>query len=426
MNRQTWLTPANLTSSGRPSLLPDEIERRLLSSVDIDLESSSTPVLKSGLLSLTSHRLIWIDNKASSAFSIHLSSVVKVFPLKKNLFHSPRVTVQVSGGQRSSDVVAVIVIRGKNNDVDEFYGKLVKVWRERFWEITEERESARIDNGGGEGTSRPWAPPVVGVTGILRKEQETWENTDKSLQDSFQDLNALMSKAKEMVSLAERMRQTLLSGSNPQNTGNDEEMGSKQEMQDWLLSVGIASPVTRESAGALYHQQLSRELADFVRVPLESSGGMKNLIDIYCQYNRARGTELISPDDLLRACALWEKFDVPVMLRKFESGVMVIQSKTHSDDEVFSRISDLAVKTYALKKGISPSDAAITLEIAPALAKEQLLAAESKGILCRDISPEGFRFYINLFKDIDVQDMYRIQEHSQLHLWDSATSSMWQ
>lgn len=32
------------------------------------------------------------------------------------------------------------------------------------------------------------------------------------------------------------------------------------------------------------------QLADFVKVPLELSGGMKNLIDIYCQYNRARGT----------------------------------------------------------------------------------------------------------------------------------------
>lgn len=89
-------------------------------------------------------------------------------------------------------MVAVIVVRGKNNDVDEFHGKLVKVWGERLWAKSEERESARVDNGGGEGTSRPWAPPVVGVSGILRKEQETWENTDKSLQDSFQDLNALM------------------------------------------------------------------------------------------------------------------------------------------------------------------------------------------------------------------------------------------
>lgn len=80
-------------------------------------------------------------------------------------------------------------------------------------------------------------------------------------------------------------------------------------------------------------------------------------------------TELISPDDLLRACSLWEKFNVyvqttnslashsalesrliklylskssyyvdfycsPVMLKKFESGVMVIQNKSHSDEEV--------------------------------------------------------------------------------------------
>jgi hypothetical protein len=54
------------------------------------------------------------------------------------------------------------------------------------------------------------------------------------------------------------MRARLLHG---QAAGADEEgMGTKQEMQDWMLSVGIASPVTKESAGALYHQQLSREV----------------------------------------------------------------------------------------------------------------------------------------------------------------------
>ena len=68
-----------------------------------------------------------------------------------------------------------------------------------------------------------------------------------------------------MVLLAEKMRQKLLSGSNNQaSSANDEEMGSKEEMQDWLLSVGIASPVTKETAGALYHQQLSRQVLSFV------------------------------------------------------------------------------------------------------------------------------------------------------------------
>lgn len=60
------------------------------------------------------------------------------------------------------------------------------------------------------------------------------------------------------MQLAEKMRARLLQG---QAAGADEEgMGTKQEMQDWMLSVGIASPVTKESAGALYHQQLSRQV----------------------------------------------------------------------------------------------------------------------------------------------------------------------
>lgn len=71
----------------------------------------------------------------------------------------------------------------------------------------------------------------------------------------------VQSKAKEMVLLAEKMRQKLLLGLSSQpGLANDDEMGSKQEMQDWLLSVGIVSPVTKESAGALYHQQLSRQV----------------------------------------------------------------------------------------------------------------------------------------------------------------------
>ena len=64
-----------------------------------------------------------------------------------------------------------------------------------------------------------------------------------------------------MVSLAEKMRAKLLSMPNTQSGSTDEEeFGSKQDMQDWMLSVGIASPVTKETAGAQYHQQLSRQV----------------------------------------------------------------------------------------------------------------------------------------------------------------------
>ncbi|KAG5106282.1 hypothetical protein JHK82_043252 [Glycine max] len=63
--------------------------------------------------------------------------------------------------------------------------------------------------------------------------------------------------------------------------------------------------------------------------------------------------------------------------------------------------------------GISASGAARTLGVAPAMAKEHLLSAESKGLLCRDINPDGFRFYINLFLKID-RDMYFSSIHRLL------------
>ncbi|KAF5729370.1 putative Vacuolar protein sorting protein [Tripterygium wilfordii] len=388
---------AELTGAGRPILLPGEFECSLVAAVD--LESQDEPPtfspLKTGILTLTTHRLLWLPSGAAtasaSAVFIPLAAISHVFAPKKSIksmFASPRIRFQVSTsvlnpGSSSRTVVVTVVVRGKG-DWEGFYGKLWENWRGRAWEnetgsSASESGSSTVNSAGGlygsDGSVR-----MVGVAGILRKEQQMWESTDKSLQEAFQDLHALMSKAKEMVMLAEKMRQKLLSASNSQtSTASDEEMGSKEEMQDWLLSVGIASPVTKESAGAMYHQQLSRQLADFVRTPLERAGGMINLIDIYCLFNRARGTELISPEDLLLSCSLWEKFDVPIMLRKFDSGVMVVQNKSHSDEEVFARIKTFITRPDALRTGITASDAAMTLGIAPAMAKEHLLSAESKG-----------------------------------------------
>ncbi|TKY68473.1 Vacuolar protein sorting-associated protein 36 [Spatholobus suberectus] len=442
------LPSVQLTGSGRPVLEPNEIECFLLSGVDLlceDDPNTCFPHLKSGLLILTTHHLLWLPDSASgagpsSASAVPLAAVSHIFSHKKSLrsvFASPRVRFQVSlspegrvAALGSRSVVVTAVVRGKG-DCDAFLTKFWENWRARAWEeagsgsssgsnVVAAAVAATATSLSGiyssDGTVR-----MVGVSGILRKEQEMWESTDRSLQEAFQDLNALMSKAKEMVVLAEKMRLKLLSGSNSQtNATNDEEMGSKEEMQDWLLSVGIISPVTKESAGALYHQQLSRQLADFVKVPLERAGGIINLIDIYCLFNRARGTELISPDDLLQACSLWEKFDVPVVLRKFDSGVMVIQTKSQSDKEVFAKIKMLVMKPDALRAGISASDAARTLGVAPAMAKEHLLSAESKGLLCRDVSPDGFRFYINLFPEIDRDDMYLMKDQRIYASWVQA------
>lgn len=115
---------------------------------------------------------------------------------------------------------------------------------------------------------------------------------------------------------------------------------------------------------------------------------MMSLADVYCRVNRARGLELLSPEDLLHACHLLQG---PIKLRKFPSGAMVLQLESHDDEMI-------AVDTLALVESnasLAVEDLAKLRNISLLLAKERLLAAERLGKLCRDESLEGLRFYPN-------------------------------
>jgi hypothetical protein len=88
---------------------------------------------------------------------------------------------------------------------------------------------------------------------------------------------------------------------------------------------------------------------------------------------------LISPDDLLQACSIWDQINAPVRLRRFESGVLIVQAKGHSDEEIFAQLVALVKSGDGAQFGVSASDAARALGLPPALAKEELLAAEIRG-----------------------------------------------
>jgi len=55
-------------------------------------------------------------------------------------------------------------------------------------------------------------------------------------------------------------------------------------------------------SGKNYHNELASELEKFLDSVVEKFGGVVGLVDLYCMYNRARGTDLISPEDLNIAC----------------------------------------------------------------------------------------------------------------------------
>ncbi|CAI5959556.1 unnamed protein product [Closterium sp. NIES-65] len=305
------LHPVELTPSGRPVLFPGEVESLLIDDAGIEFEevANSGSVLEAeslrdGVASLTTHRLIWIDERPATggnqkrAFAVPLVAIANASAAGWRLtsvFASPRVRMYVlldpqgravlsssaigssSHSTQSSNLGSnlgrtaslVAVLRGQA-PADVFLKKLNEALAARKWQdspfpglvtpptaasaslpalpigaAAAAAAAAAVGAYGGSGMggsatggANPlyWGsagygsgevgtaggaggaggpPPVqfstamAGVGGILRREAEQKQATDRSLQEAFSDLNALMAKASEMVKLAERMRHKL-------------------------------------------------------------------------------------------------------------------------------------------------------------------------------------------------------------------------
>nr|XP_031834768.1 vacuolar protein-sorting-associated protein 36-like [Nomia melanderi] len=124
---------------------------------------------------------------------------------------------------------------------------------------------------------------------------------------------------------------------------------------------------------------------------------MMTLTDVYCRVNRARGLELLSPEDLLNASRQLAPLGLPIVLRTFDSGVIVLQLRSHNDNAIVDVIADLIKERGSL----TAEELAQSEGISVLLARERLLVTEKYGRACRDDTIEALRFYPNLFLEQD-------------------------
>lgn len=82
-------------------------------------------------------------------------------------------------------------------------------------------------------------------------------------------------------------------------------------------------------------------------------------------------------------------------MRRFDSGVCVLQEYGFDDMEMSHRIQELSESDA---DGVSAADVAHVLHVSIVVAKEQLLIAEQSGVLCRDDTINGIFFFPNKFR----------------------------
>lgn len=135
------LLPVNLTGSGRPQFEQGEVECHLLDGADLEHEAEGW-ALKSGLLTLTTHRVLWLNDKERKAWAVPLASLGQVYTSRKGLksmFSAPKMRFQVwtqgdgqvaaQGPQKAQgSFVLTIVFKGKS---------VPEPFVQQFWEVVQ-------------------------------------------------------------------------------------------------------------------------------------------------------------------------------------------------------------------------------------------------------------------------------------------------
>lgn len=392
MNR--WTT----VSGAKANNVPGEFQLTSLEGVRIDDGEKKTQ-FTNGDLCLTSHRLIWSNQSLLAAdLVLPLNLIVLVeeevgsfMQSDKLLLHldSPRPgTVPPPGTHSNSNFVRLALKQGGMRPLTD---KLNEALRQKQWNVAPRT------------VIRPAKPAQrklkYGIGGIENAMEQKRKQTDKQISAAFQDIDQLMEMAKPMVALAKTISGKIR---DKQGDVTDDET---VRFKSYLMSLGISDPVTRDAYGSdqTYYLKLAKEIYRVLQTPLDESGGMITLTDAFCRINRARGMELLSPEDLLNACKTFndpkgENRNLPIQLHCFpETGVYVLQltsAEVTSEQMLGQTEGAVSEKT---EEGLSVEEFARIAGIAVVLAKERLLAAESCGRVCRDDSVEGLRFFPNLF-----------------------------
>lgn len=250
-----------------------------------------------------------------------------------------------------------------------FYNKLVVAWQ--------------------ESRDTPAPASVVGISGLLRRQEEKNLQTEASLSSAFSDLDALMRSAGEMVQLAGRISDKLQNDtlSAPERTA----------FANLIDSLGIQHEGVNDDSGNEFYRSIAVNVSGLVQAMIDKTGTrVFSLADIYCIYNRTRITgSLIAPADLLKAARQLHSLSLPIRLHKFtQNGLLcLIPAQDVNPAHLLCLLSELV----QWKGFVTAVDLAEKMKVSVLLAGQQLAMAEAAGNIIRDAKRKDLpAFYPNL------------------------------
>jgi len=347
-------------------------------------------------LIVTTHRLVFLTtssngNQQRQARYLHLCNLFSIQEESKFL-KSPKLVLSTAVGDLLLAYTSSMYDAKKQRD--ECHAQLKLSLSRRQWE-QDEKSINKVHKL--KTTHR------VGVDAILAQSKAKHRQAERLTDTAFEgDAESLLKEATELVQIIHKYVATL-DHSSSSSGGSSKDSGDSDRLIGLLQDMGMTSALRkadykgREDA---YFDTTARQLADFVRPKLRqtSNGGMLTLTDVYCLFNRARGSHLLSPEDLLEAVHRLERLRIGISLYTFpDSGLKVLRDESVTDEALAEGF--LALCRCEDGGCVTALTVSRSMHVSAVLALEQLQEAERAGVLVRDETLESIRFFPNRFDE---------------------------
>ncbi|KAJ6600389.1 vacuolar protein sorting-associated protein 36 [Mycena vulgaris] len=292
-----------------------------------------------------------------------------------------------------------------------FYTVLRRSLKSKAWAVAVRSNTAAASGDPNVGS---------GISGILRTVESSAQGRATDMSDAFQDLEALMVKAKDMVRLAGDLNERLTAASASATAAEPEEATFIRSSLSQLGLQMADAPVTLDmmTDERRWVEQLARELAAVLQGPrgMMRERGIIALDEVWGGWNRARGVALLPPTTLLQVVPHLAPCTEPaIQMRAFGSGLRVLHTPPYAHAAFAARL----VGSLALAGPKTTTEVAREERITVALAAEMIDAVEVDGDVCRDDEAcvirggsAAVRFWGNVFHGYVWDGHARIEEES--------------
>ncbi|RMD41695.1 hypothetical protein DV735_g3447, partial [Chaetothyriales sp. CBS 134920] len=287
-----------------------------------------------------------------------------------------------------------------------FYEKLKNAMIQRKWLVHDAPPippAATEESGSGSEGAAPTKKAqstAVGIAGLEKRGLLARRNDQAVLGRAFEDLEALMASAKDIVALAERFAA---------ESGQDRSDALSEGVT--ALSMMATKDRVGDGSNTLYINELSRNLAEYVTEEkkgiLRANGGIVGLIDLWAMVNRARNGASDWTDEK--------------SISQLTSWLRGLQERPPKEEAETLPAWDWA----SFGRGVTVQEAASRFGWSVGVASEELEMAEERGALCREEGIEGLKFWLNYLveeehwgreRDSKQQTLKRVQLLRRQHL----------